>query len=180
MDHTRANYMNNKDLRNTPITAPVHESATPGTEAPRRGRKHRDRSGQFATAPEVAAATQERLAALRREIQEAVGLPLTQVNQLRHELALVLDGIEQCDRLLEGGMFTTKNKPRAAYRTRLFLAQRAATIAQQLGLEAPAAGKQKPWAKMSRAEQEVAAQAALDAVHGGVGFVEPSGARSED
>ena len=172
--------MNNKSFDNTPITTPAHESATPGTEPARRPRKHRDRSGQLATPPEVAAATQGRLAALRREIQEAVSLPATLVKLLRHELALVLDGIEQCDRLLEGGMFTTKNKPCAAYRTRLFLAQRAATIAGLLGLEAPAAGKQKPWSKLSREEQEREAQRALDALQGGgVGFLKTESPEGE-
>lgn len=170
--------MTHKDIRNSAeevCARPVHETTDRAAELQPEGSRSnqaRNAAGHYAAAPEVEAERRKRVADYLAEIEGATVLPATFIDELRAELAMLLDAIRESTQELAGaGVFTSKGTLRLAFRTRLFLAERASAIAKQLGLEAPAgsSGKSKPWSKLSRAEQEAQAQAALDALHSGAG-----------
>jgi hypothetical protein len=134
--------------------------ATTEPPPPAASRRHRDAVGRFAPS----AASTERIAGFRSDLDNASGLPAPWRELLATEAALLLDAGTRYLEQVPTGLTTTKGRLRAPYRDYLAVAERLATVLRILGLDDAAAGgsgKQRPWSKLSRAEQEAAAAAAL-------------------
>jgi hypothetical protein len=99
------------------------------------------------------------------------------VEALRLELAAVLVATDQLADRLAGQILTEKGQLRAPARTRQRLLERATALVNLLGYaKADAPNGKRPWSKLTRQEQELEAQRAIEQVEKNL----RGGVRAED
>jgi hypothetical protein len=169
--------MNNNDLTKSDLHTSAglcKSDANPSTAITPAGDqcqpRRRDQGGRYAPDPVEVAAREARLEVLRAEIEEACRagqMPPSLVRLQQDELRLVVDALRTLTPALSPA--TAAGRISRQYRDYVTLVERAATLARSLGLNAADASKPKPWSKLTRAEQEAAAAAALEEVERNLG-----------